>query len=330
MNQFVFPYDGFDHQYENNQFLPAVTDEKELEVVNQTDDVDLTNIFEYFDNCDLQNTNNITFQGDLYLVKSYLKHETDSQPDNTNVLSNTSTNDEKICSSSNSTYTTTVTNNADVKLPGSYFVAPSLATGNDSSKASCYFDPFPGEPRMNYLLRFPKLVQIAMNSSNFKMMKRLYDEVLTEDCVFQSGIFGLTTGRQKLLEICRQTVEVMPDYYCIPINIQKFKRRIITHTLFTTGTMVFIDPNNLITKMFENLSKSEGLDEHTKRQVEIFQRCKSQNKMATYERKSRVVYGLNEKLTHVERFMMKPTSLEIYEFEGPVALPTVAMTGSGK
>ena len=65
--------------------------------------------------------------------------------------------------------------------------------------------------------------------------------------------------------------------------------------------------------MFENLSQSEGLDEKTKCQLDIFNRCKRENKHATYERKSKVVYRLNKELTHVEKFMMQPSSLEIYE-----------------
>ena len=174
-----------------------------------------------------------------------------------------------------------------------------------------YYLPCTGELRLPYLLRFAKLLQVAVNTGNTKMLKGLFDEVLADNCIFSEGVFPQVVTRVKICEHWRSFLKSVPDYYIINTNIKHTKRRIITYQKVTTGTMSFSNTSTSpsIQKVFETFI--ETMDENQKM---ICNRCKSQNKMISYERKSQVVFGLNMELTHIERFMAKSMSLKVYEF----------------
>ena len=59
----------------------------------------------------------------------------------------------------------------------------------------------PRESRINYLLRFPKLYQEFMNSSNLKKLKASLYDALTEECIFHILTSPPMMGVRKIYEI---------------------------------------------------------------------------------------------------------------------------------
>ena len=222
----------------DDNMFDASEEYKNEDEVEEADFID-----KYFGGCGSDSEISLSFQGDINLAKSYLEQDDNNCLRNAASLEKASASSDKrklnsnsyeISNKQNSSSDDDNMSNNSASRTSTRLIPKNPCSFSDLSTTTLY--QYTGESRMQYLLRFPKLLQIAVNSSDFEMMKKLYNEVLTDDCIFQGGIYGLSSGRQKILEISASTVGIMPDYYAIAFNIKRVKKRMITHSLFTTGT----------------------------------------------------------------------------------------------
>ena len=198
----------------------------------------------------------------------------------------------------------------EIKISSSFIVPKGIAASKVRIPS---YKSHPGELRLPYLLRFPKLLQVALNGADSKMLQSLCDEVLTEDVLHLTGVYAPMIGRKKFVELFTSFAKAVPDSLLICSNIKHTKRRIITFKAIFAGTLVFHNPNELIIQMFENASTDYMDGDDMKNNKLIFERCKSQKKSMTFERNSQMVCGLNFELTHIEKVMSKNMSTKFFE-----------------
>lgn len=185
----------------------------------------------------------------------------------------------------------------------------------------------PKESRLNYLLRFPKLYQEFMNSSNLEKLKALLYDVLAEECIFHILTSPPMMGVHKIYEMQCLTLKNAPDFYTLIYHIKYVKKRIITLRGKSFGTLPHTNNNNSSSSTSklqptENNKQTfwnfmgislEKLDEFHRLQKQKYDTLVSQNKIIKFERSTKWYVFLNKELTKVEKVMAHETHLEIFE-----------------
>ena len=172
-----------------------------------------------------------------------------------------------------------------------------------------------GEGRIPFLLRFPKLWQIALNQGDARAQRILMNEVLTEDCIFQPTIKLTLTGKARVVEYMVTVLRSLPDFYMKFSSLKHNKNRIITFKQSCYGSIV---PNiiestpNPFRFIFDYLPTTD-LDEHMKLQKQKYDLLKSQNKVISIVRKTFITLRLNSELQYIEAIMAHGIVFEISE-----------------
>jgi hypothetical protein len=162
------------------------------------------------------------------------------------------------------------------------------------------------ENRINYLLRFPSLLQIAMNSSNKCMLREIISDTFTNDClvkIFFTNTFKV--GRDKLYESHTEMLRLIPDV-CIVSSppILNEKELTITYEHIVTGTSgkIFGLPSNSKTETINPFKiPTELMDDNLRLQSEKYDNFMSQNKLFSFQLKAIITLQLNEDMTHFEK-----------------------------
>ena len=203
------------------------------------------------------------------------------------------------------------TNNMAISLPS---LVIHLSSNPLKSKIpiSPSFFPFPDEPRIPYLLRFPKLIQIALNSGDFKMLKGLLDQVTTNDCLFLVESIPPIVGKLDIVETFRAFIAVSPDSIVFVSNVKHAKRRIISFKVTTSGTFLFQNPKDTMLGIVDKYFVESMGEDMTSMKL-LYNRCKMEKIGMKFKVKSLAVCGVNEELTEIEKIMSKTISLSIHE-----------------
>lgn len=181
------------------------------------------------------------------------------------------------------------------------------------SKINPWYGPNKNESRLEYLLRFPYLLQEAMNTGNLRMLKHLFAEALTEDCVLENGeSMAPIEGRDKLYGFHTLILNSFPDYFSVVHSIKKisscvyrFKRNSFFTYVSNMGTQAF-------DKWLEKAQLVDKMDQNMQDQIQKFYLLKHQDIPIKFERKSDVYIRLNKDLAHIERLVFVNFFFEVY------------------
>ena len=193
--------------------------------------------------------------------------------------------------------------NGSIVSSGSYVV----------SKMNPWYGPNKNESRLEYLLRFPYLLQEGMNTGNINMIKHLFAEALAEDCALENGEAMVPIGgREKIYGFHTMILNSFPDYFSVVYNIKKvstciysFKRNSFFTYLSNMGTQAF-------DQWLEKVQVVEKMDENMKNTIQNFYLLKHQDIPIKFERKSDVYMRLNKDFTHIERLVIVNHFFEVY------------------
>ena len=175
----------------------------------------------------------------------------------------------------------------------------------------------PKEARTKYLLRFPKMYQEFMNSSNIEKLKALIYDTFTQDFVYHILTSPPMMGIENIYEMQCQTLLSSPDFYVSIGDIKYFNRRTITCLGTSFGTVPYIatEPQpNKRTSFWNFLGLSpQMLDVFHQIQKQKYDLLISQKKTIRFKRKTRWYLFLNKESSKFKKGMALFATLEILE-----------------
>ena len=173
------------------------------------------------------------------------------------------------------------------------------------------------EPRMKYLLRFPRMWQEFVNSGNMAKLKLLFFDIFSEECIQLISISPPIVGREKIYNLQVSIQRHIPDFCVFFSNIVRSKKRLITMKGNSFGTLPYAssstDKSVNAWNPFENsMSSAEMLDEHHKIQKQKYDMLKSQNKVIKFERRATWHMILSRDLKHIVKMMACDVKNDVY------------------
>ena len=178
--------------------------------------------------------------------------------------------------------------------------------------------PLPNESRMKYLLRVPSIMQAAINSSNFVLLKNLLDFAFTENCLYKTPYLEPIYGRDLILKTFKTVVNVFPDWFILFSKPQAY-HRCITVAMHLTGTGgrrtgIELQPNE--SDYLYNFLKcipEENMDEKMLILKQKYEKIMSENKLFRVVQVSTLFLVLNEEKTHIEKRIVHNHSFDLFE-----------------
>ena len=174
---------------------------------------------------------------------------------------------------------------------------------------------YPRETRTKYLLRFPRMYQEFMNSSNVEKLKVLLYDTLTEDCVFHILTSPPIVGVRRIYDMLCSTLLSSPDFYVLVHDIKYSHRRHITCLATSFGTIPYVDSITTSETSYWNFTGMplQQLDDFHQTQKQTYDRLISQKKTIKFKRVTRWHLYLNRQELKFKKSMAASTRLEIYE-----------------
>ena len=162
------------------------------------------------------------------------------------------------------------------------------------------------EPRIKYLLRFPKLWQEFMNSGNFEKLKILFADILSEGCIQLNSLSPPIVGREKMYNVQVSIQRNIPDFCVFYSNIVRSKKRLITMDGTSFGSFPYANSSCDKTISAWNFFETAPInifDEHHKLQKQKYDTLKSQNKVIKFERRATWHIILSRDLRQIVKVM---------------------------
>ena len=161
------------------------------------------------------------------------------------------------------------------------------------------------EDRIKYLLLFPSLLQVAVNTANTCMLKGLIKRTFINDCIYINSFSSPLNGRSNVCDSYIKMFRIAPDLYMKCSN-PHLHDNIITFNKVITGTTGqatgFISSDK--TEILLNLLKVPKwiMDENLKIQFAKFKECMDLKKLFSFQMKVEISLFLNDNGCILKRF----------------------------
>ena len=103
-----------------------------------------------------------------------------------------------------------------------------------------YYTQTMNESRLDYLKRFPMLLQAGTNSYNLEKLKELIDEVVTKDCLIKTPHLEAYRGRDTWYDQLITVLNAIPYLFVAYTSPMLFRRCIVMkqYNYGTTGALI--------------------------------------------------------------------------------------------
>jgi hypothetical protein len=179
------------------------------------------------------------------------------------------------------------------------------------------YEPTTSESRLEYLCRFPELLQAAINSSNLEMLRYILDESVTEDLLTTIDNMYDCRGREKWYLQSVAILNSVPDFYVAFTKPMLFRRCICMkqYCYGTTGVLTGLNSSPQTDYLWNPFKAIpfEKMDERMKEYKVLYDKCMSEGKLVRFVKRSFLFLILNEEMTHIEQRVAHCESFELFE-----------------
>ena len=164
---------------------------------------------------------------------------------------------------------------------------------------SCHQDL--NEDKVSFMLRFPSLLQTAINSSNMRMIREVIDQALTADFASRTICSKELIGRKVFYESISSMLQMVPDL-CMTCSKPKLVGRTMTFEETITGTICKMTGKRKSEILVNPFTVPlEDLDNNLQVHFANYRTFSEKNIYFGFKQKVKICLFLNDSMSHIEK-----------------------------